>query len=114
MGSGGPKPRRPCYDAAPMLYQVVCLSCGYHRDWATLLEAHADGHRHQAEQEVPPEMRTELFPMGPPPLTETHVRRCPHCLSDEVAPTGRVTVILTQVRVEYRCHDCSNEFVLLR
>ena len=29
-----------------MLYQIVCLSCGYHRAWPTLLEAHADGNRH--------------------------------------------------------------------
>jgi hypothetical protein len=27
-------------------YQIACLSCGYHRAWPTLLEAHADGHRH--------------------------------------------------------------------
>jgi hypothetical protein len=29
-------------------YQIVCLSCGYHRAWPTLLDAHADGHRHHA------------------------------------------------------------------
>ena len=29
-------------------YQFVCLSCRYHRAWPTLLEAHADGHRHHA------------------------------------------------------------------
>ena len=28
-----------------MLPQIVCLSCGYHRTWPTLLEALADGHR---------------------------------------------------------------------
>jgi hypothetical protein len=26
-----------------MRYQIVCLSCGYHRTWPTLLEALADG-----------------------------------------------------------------------
>jgi hypothetical protein len=31
-----------------MLYQIVCLSCGYHSAWPTLLEAHADGYRHHA------------------------------------------------------------------
>jgi hypothetical protein len=31
-----------------MRYQIVCLSCGYHRTWLTLLEALADGHRHHA------------------------------------------------------------------
>lgn len=29
-----------------MTYQIVCLSCGYHRAWPTLLDALADGHRH--------------------------------------------------------------------
>ena len=36
-----------------MLYQIVCLSCGYHRAWPTLLDAHADGHRHHAEHMAP-------------------------------------------------------------
>jgi hypothetical protein len=36
-----------------MLYQIVCLSCRYHRAWPTLLDAHADGHRHQAEHMAP-------------------------------------------------------------
>jgi hypothetical protein len=35
-------------------YQFVCLSCGYHRAWPTLLEAHADGHRHHAAPCVTP------------------------------------------------------------
>jgi hypothetical protein len=35
-------------------YQIVCLSCGYHRAWPTLLEAHADGHRHHAAPCVTP------------------------------------------------------------
>jgi hypothetical protein len=29
-----------------MSYQIVCLSCGYHRAWTTLTDALADGHRH--------------------------------------------------------------------
>jgi hypothetical protein len=29
-----------------MTYQIVCLSCGYHRAWPMLLDALADGHRH--------------------------------------------------------------------
>ncbi len=36
-----------------MLYQIVCLSCGYHRAWPTLVDAHADGHRHHAEHTAP-------------------------------------------------------------
>ena len=36
-----------------MLYQIVCLSCGYHRAWPTLLDALADGHRHQDAQSAP-------------------------------------------------------------
>ena len=31
-----------------MLYQIACLSCGYHRAWPALLDALADGHRHHA------------------------------------------------------------------
>ena len=31
-----------------MLYQIVCLSCGYHRAWPNLFDALADGHRHHA------------------------------------------------------------------
>jgi hypothetical protein len=36
-----------------MLYQIVCLSCGYHRAWPTLVDAQADGHRHHAEHAAP-------------------------------------------------------------
>ena len=36
-----------------MLYQAVCLSCGYHRGWPTLIDALADGHRHHAEHTAP-------------------------------------------------------------
>ena len=36
-----------------MSYQIVCLSCGYHRAWTTLTDALADGHRHQAEHNAP-------------------------------------------------------------
>ena len=43
-----------------MLYQIVCLSCGYHRAWPTLLEAHADGHRHHAAP-----CATPTAPTGP-------------------------------------------------
>ena len=35
-----------------MLYQIVCLSCGYHRAWPTLAAAHADGRDH-AEHTAP-------------------------------------------------------------
>ena len=34
-------------------YQIVCLSCGYHRAWTTLVDALADGHRHHAEHAAP-------------------------------------------------------------
>jgi hypothetical protein len=40
-----------------MLYQVACLSCGYHRAWPTLLDALADGHRHHTAPCVTPALR---------------------------------------------------------
>ena len=62
-----------------MLPQIVCLSCGYHRTWATIAEALADGRRHA---EHPPE----------PALPESLERRCPYCKSERIAPGGRITV----------------------
>ena len=32
-----------------MCHQIVCLSCGYHRAWPTVIETIADGRRHDAE-----------------------------------------------------------------
>jgi DNA-directed RNA polymerase subunit RPC12/RpoP len=52
-------------------------------------------------------------PSGPS-LKETRMRQCPHCLSAVVAPLGRVTASIAQVRVDYQCHECSKAFVLLR
>jgi hypothetical protein len=40
---------------------------------------------------------------------ETRERLCPHCRSGEVTPTASIA----GVRVNYRCHECSKEFVLL-
>jgi hypothetical protein len=47
------------------LYQIVCLSCGYHRAWPTPVDAQADGHRHDAEHTTPcatPALRAPLPP----------------------------------------------------
>jgi hypothetical protein len=30
-----------------MLYQVVCISCGYRHAWTVLTDAIADGHHHE-------------------------------------------------------------------
>ena len=49
-----------------------------------------------------------------PLLKETLLRQCPHCLSKEVSPVGRVTTTKAAIRVDFRCHDCSTRFVLLR
>jgi hypothetical protein len=35
-------------------HQIVCLSCGYHRVWRTVIEAVADGHRHDVEHAACP------------------------------------------------------------
>jgi transposase-like protein len=47
-------------------------------------------------------------------IRETLERQCPHCLSDEVTPTGTVTASILAVHVGYQCHSCSKPFVLLR
>ena len=41
--------RRDPSEAAAPCHQVVCLTCGYRREWLTVVEAIADGHRHHAE-----------------------------------------------------------------
>jgi hypothetical protein len=48
-----------------------------------------------------------------PPLEETGLRLCPHCLSVDVVALGRVTADSTGVRSVYRCRRCSQEFLLL-
>jgi hypothetical protein len=80
-----------------MLPQIVCLSCGYHRTWPTLLEALADGRRHA---EHPPE----------PALPESLQRRCPYCKSGRIAPGGRITAGAGTVTLELRCEVCGLAF----
>ena len=46
-------------------YQVVCLSCGYCSAWPTRLDAHADGHRHDAEHATPGAMPALRAPLPP-------------------------------------------------
>jgi DNA-directed RNA polymerase subunit RPC12/RpoP len=50
---------------------------------------------------------------GPPPKT-TRESICPHCRSVLVTALGRVSAYSKEVRCEYRCRDCSKEFVLVR
>jgi transposase-like protein len=38
---------------------------------------------------------------------------CPYCLGVAVAHLGRVSADGTGIRSEYRCRDCSKDFVLL-
>jgi hypothetical protein len=55
-----------------MLYQIVCLSCGYHQVWASLLDAHVDGLRHHAEDGRP--SASPPAPNDPEPQTPSHNR----------------------------------------
>jgi hypothetical protein len=48
-----------------------------------------------------------------PPLKETELRLCPHCLSVDVVALGRVTADSTGVRSGYRCRRCSTDFLRL-
>jgi DNA-directed RNA polymerase subunit RPC12/RpoP len=84
-----------------MLSQIVCRSCGYHRDWPSLLEALADGLRHT---EHPPE----------PALPEAQERRCPYCRSKRIAPRGRIaTGAGRKIKLEFRCEVCGTAFVIV-
>jgi hypothetical protein len=47
-----------------------------------------------------------------PPLKETLLRQCPHCLSMEVEPAGRVTATKGMILVDFRCGVCGGAFVL--
>ena len=48
-----------------MLYQIVCLSCGYRRAWPSLVDALADGHRHHAAPCATPALPALLLrPIG--------------------------------------------------
>jgi hypothetical protein len=58
----------------------------------------------------------EEIPMSEsnPPPKESRERLCPHCLSLDVAPVGRVVADRTALRSAYQCRDCSKEFVFIR
>jgi hypothetical protein len=84
-----------------MLPQIVCLSCGYHRTWPTLLEALADGHHHHATH------------ASEPPLPESLERRCPYCKSDRIAPGGRITAGAGRITLELRCEVCGLAFLIV-
>ena len=47
-------------------------------------------------------------------VRETLDRVCPYCSSAAVLPRGHVTASATEVRYDYRCIECSQNFVLLR
>jgi DNA-directed RNA polymerase subunit RPC12/RpoP len=81
-----------------MLPQIVCLSCGYHRTWATLVDALADGHRHHAEHTAP----------------ETRERRCPACQSQHIVHAGHVIGGGGLIKSEYRCEACGAAFWFVR
>jgi DNA-directed RNA polymerase subunit RPC12/RpoP len=49
----------------------------------------------------------------PLPLPETRDRRCPYCGNRAVVGLGHVTASVTGIRCDYRCPNCSTEFVLL-
>ncbi len=89
-------------DAASILPQIVCLSCGYHRSWPPLLEALADGQRHHAEH--PPE----------PAVPENLERRCPACQSERVVYAGRVIAGEGMIRVVHQCEACGTAFWFVR
>lgn len=100
-----------------MFYQIDCLSCGYRRDWPTLVDAIADA-RHHTEQHaacaqpalVTPRAET---PLRGPALPEVHERRCPYCRSERVAPVGRVIVIGEAIKAEHRCEACRTAFLIV-
>ena len=48
-----------------------------------------------------------------PPLKETGLRLCPHCLSVDVVALGRVTADSTGVRSDYCCRRCSSNFLMI-
>jgi hypothetical protein len=83
----------------PVPTQIVCLWCGYHRTWATLVDAFADGHRHDAEHGA---------------LPETRERRCPACQSERVVHAGRVIGGGGLIKSEYRCEACGTAFWFVR
>jgi transposase-like protein len=45
---------------------------------------------------------------------ETHVRVCPHCDSPTVKPIGRAVAGSGMIRSDYRCGECSQDFVYVR
>jgi hypothetical protein len=45
---------------------------------------------------------------------ETRVRRCPHCESERVTPTGRVVAGDKLLRISHRCDGCDKPFVYVR
>ena len=107
MVAGG---ERDCAGEPGALYQIVCMSCGYHRAWPTLVEAHADGHRHDAEHAASralPAPQSEVQPPG------SSRERCPQCRGTDILALGRVLADSTgMIRSTYRCRGCAREFML--
>jgi DNA-directed RNA polymerase subunit RPC12/RpoP len=54
------------------------------------------------------------MPDSGPTTKTTRESICPHCRSVLVTALGRVSAYSTEIRCEYRCRDCSKEFVLVR
>jgi hypothetical protein len=92
-----------------MSYRVTCISCEYRHDWATLIDAVADGHRHTEGH--PLCARPALVTAQVPPR-EPRERICPRCGSDVVLALGRLFAGGHGVRSGYRCQACGEAFWL--
>jgi DNA-directed RNA polymerase subunit RPC12/RpoP len=55
-----------------------------------------------------------VMPDSGPTTKITRESICPHCRSVLVTALGRVSAYSGEIRCEYRCRDCSKEFVLVR
>lgn len=45
---------------------------------------------------------------------ETRTKRCPHCQSEVISPSGHVAAHAGLVKVDYRCDGCGRPFVFVR
>jgi hypothetical protein len=102
-----------CAGEPGALYQIVCISCGYRRAWPTLVEAHADGHRHHAEHAASLATRALPAPQSEVQRPGSIRERCPQCRGTDILPLGRVLADSTgRIRSTYRCRGCAREFML--